>query len=129
MPEGYDTLIGERGVTISGGQRQRVAIARALLIQPRILILDDATSSVDTRTENSIQAALAKLMHGRVTFIVAQRLSAIRHADQIFVVEHGEIVERGTHDQLIDAGGSYYRIYQEQMEDQERVRAESEAAS
>ena len=129
MPEGYDTIIGERGVTLSGGQRQRIAIARALLVQPRILILDDATSSVDTRTENSIQAALARIMHDRITFIVAQRLSAIRHADQILVIERGEIIERGTHDQLIAAGGAYYRVYQEQMEDQERVRAEGETAS
>ncbi len=129
MPEGYDTIIGERGVTLSGGQRQRIAIARALLVQPRILILDDATSSVDTRTENSIQAALAQIMHDRITFIVAQRLNAIRHADQILVIERGEIIERGTHDQLIAAGGAYYRVYQEQMEDQERVRAEGETAS
>ena len=128
MPEGYDTLIGERGITLSGGQRQRVAIARALLVQPRILILDDATSSVDTRTENAIQQALETLMQDRVTFIVAQRLSAIRHANQIFVIERGEIIERGTHDELIRQGGAYYHIYHEQMEDQERARAEREAA-
>ncbi len=124
MPEGYDTEIGERGVTLSGGQRQRIAIARALLIKPRILILDDATSSVDTRTENRIQAALAELMEGRVTFIIAQRLTSIRHADLILVVEYGEIVERGTHDELIAGSGPYREIYREQMEDQERLRAQ-----
>jgi ATP-binding cassette subfamily B protein len=122
MPEGYETVIGERGVTLSGGQRQRLAIARALLIDPRILILDDSTSSVDTRTENSIQAALKKLMAGRVTFIIAQRLTSIQHADQIFVVQGGEIVQRGTHPELITKAGPYQDIYREQMEDQERAR-------
>jgi ATP-binding cassette, subfamily B, multidrug efflux pump len=124
IPKGYDTLIGERGVTLSGGQRQRVAIARALLIQPPILILDDATSSVDTRTESSIQTALAGLMKDRVTFIVAQRLSAIQHADQIFVINNGTIAERGTHTELVAQGGMYAHLYQEQQADQERVRAE-----
>jgi ATP-binding cassette subfamily B protein len=128
MQLGYDTLIGERGVTLSGGQRQRIAIARALLINPRILILDDSTSSVDTRTENSIQQALRGLMKDRVTFIVAQRLSAIQHADLILVVDGGQIVERGTHDGLITQGGLYAHIYQEQMQDQERAKAESDAS-
>ncbi len=126
MPDGYDTLIGERGVTLSGGQRQRIAIARALLVQPRILILDDSTSSVDTRTESSIQEALEALMKDRLTFIIAQRLTSIRHADLILVVEHGEIVERGTHDQLVAGSGPYREIYRVQMEDQERVRAQIE---
>jgi len=126
MPEGYETLIGERGTTLSGGQRQRVAIARALLIDPRILILDDSTSSVDTRTENSIQEALARLMRGRVTFIIAQRLTSVRHADLILVVDHGKIVERGTHDDLVAGSGPYREIYRIQMEDQERVRQQIE---
>jgi len=123
MPEGYDTLIGERGVTLSGGQRQRVAIARALVMNPRILILDDATSSVDTRTESNIQRALGALMHERLTFIIAQRLTSVMHADMILVIENGQIVERGTHDQLVRQNGVYYGIYREQMEDQKKARA------
>ncbi len=122
MPDGYQTRIGERGVTLSGGQRQRVAIARALLVDPRILILDDSTSSVDTRTENSIQRALKTLMAGRLTFIIAQRLSSIRHADKILVIDHGRILQQGTHDELVQQEGLYHEIYREQMEDQERVR-------
>ncbi|HVO44222.1 MAG TPA: ABC transporter ATP-binding protein [Aggregatilineales bacterium] len=128
-PQGYDTEIGERGVTLSGGQRQRIAIARALLIDPRILILDDAWSSVDTRTENSIQVALSKLMAGRVTFIIAQRLTSIQHADQILVIAGGEIIQRGTHDALIATPGPYQDIYREQMEDQERARREAESTT
>jgi ABC-type multidrug transport system fused ATPase/permease subunit len=121
MPDGYETRIGERGVTLSGGQRQRIAIARALLVQPRILILDDATSSVDTLTERSIQAALEKLMDGRVTFIVAQRLSALRRANLILVVADGRIVERGTHESLLTQRGHYWHIFQEQIGDQPRL--------
>ncbi len=127
MTEGYNTEIGERGVTLSGGQRQRVAIARALLIQPRILILDDSTSSIDTRTENSIQEALSHLMKDRVTFIIAQRLTSIRHADLILVIDQGRIVERGTHDELVTMNGMYREIYREQMEDQERLRLQMQA--
>jgi len=121
---GYDTIVGERGVTLSGGQRQRVAIARALLLNPRILILDDSTSSVDTRTEHHIQQALAHLMEGRTTFIIAQRLTSVIEADKILVLEEGKIVERGTHEQLIEQGGTYAEIYELQMEDQDRVRAQ-----
>ncbi len=121
---GYDTVVGERGVTLSGGQRQRLAIARALLINPRILILDDSTSSVDTQTERLIQQALDYLMAGRTTFIIAQRLTSVMNADQILVLENGEIVERGTHDELIERGGVYTDIYRLQMEDQDRVRTE-----
>ena len=121
---GYDTIVGERGVTLSGGQRQRVAIARALLLNPRILILDDSTSSVDTRTEHHIQQALAHLMEGRTTFIIAQRLTSVIEADKILVLEEGKIVERGTHKQLIEQGGTYAEIYELQMEDQDRVRAQ-----
>jgi ATP-binding cassette, subfamily B, multidrug efflux pump len=124
FPDGYDTLIGERGVTLSGGQRQRVAIARALLINPRILILDDSTSSVDTKTEHLIQQALKTLMKGRTTFIIAQRLNSVQNADQILVLQEGEIVERGVHDELLELDGHYAEIYRLQLADQERVRRE-----
>ena len=109
--EGLDTLIGERGVKLSGGQRQRIAIARAILANPRILILDEATSNLDTESETFIQESLAKLMEGRTTFVIAHRLSTIRRADQILVIEGGNIVERGTHDELIAARGRYYKLY------------------
>ena len=122
--DGYDTIIGERGVTLSGGQKQRVAIARALLINPRILILDDSTSSVDTRTERSIREALATLMQGRTTFVIAQRLNSVQNADQILVLRDGEIIERGKHDELLAKNGYYAEIYQLQLADQERVRRE-----
>jgi len=111
LPEGYDTLLGERGVNLSGGQKQRLAIARALLLNPRILVLDDATSSVDMETEYEIQQALNVLMAGRTTFIIAQRLSSVRTADQICVLHDGEIVERGTHAELLALGGQYRQIY------------------
>ena len=123
--KGYDTMVGERGVTLSGGQRQRVAIARALLINPRILILDDSTSSVDTQTEFLIQDALRVLMDGRTTFIIAQRLTSVTHADLILVLDQGEIVERGTHAELVERGGMYYDIYRLQMQDQDRLRQEA----
>lgn len=121
MPQGYDTEIGERGVTLSGGQRQRVAIARALLLDPRILILDDSTSSVDTQTERLIQKALDRLMEGRTTFIIAQRLSSVRRADLILVMEQGRIVERGTHQELLSKKGLYHEIYELQLRGQEEV--------
>ena len=111
FPEGYDTLVGERGVRLSGGQRQRVAIARAILADPRILILDEATSSLDTESEALIQEGLAWLMKGRTTFVIAHRLSTIRRADQILVVERGEVVERGTHEALLAARGRYHEMY------------------
>jgi ABC-type multidrug transport system fused ATPase/permease subunit len=119
MPQGYDTQVGERGVTLSGGQRQRVAIARALLMNPRILILDDSTSSVDTQTERLIQRALDSLMEGRTTFIIAHRLSTVRRADMILVLDGGEIVERGTHYELLARGGLYRQIHDLQLRDQE----------
>lgn len=114
FPEGYDTIVGERGVKLSGGQRQRLSIARALLADPRILILDEATSSLDSESEAMIQAGLAQLMQGRTTFVIAHRLSTIRRADQILVVEEGRIVERGSHAELFALGGRYYDLYMRQ---------------
>jgi ABC-type multidrug transport system fused ATPase/permease subunit len=108
---GLDTVIGERGIKLSGGQRQRVTIARAILANPRILILDEATSSLDTESESLIQESLKALLKGRTTFVIAHRLSTIRQADQILVIENGQIAERGKHDQLIDAKGRYYQLY------------------
>jgi ATP-binding cassette subfamily B multidrug efflux pump len=124
MPEGYDTLVGERGITLSGGQRQRVAIARALLMDPPILILDDSTSSVDTETEQLIQLALTRLMEGRTTFVIAQRLSTVRRADMILVMDGGRIIERGTHTDLLEANGLYREIYDLQLRDQEHFAEE-----
>jgi ATP-binding cassette subfamily B protein len=123
---GYDTIVGERGVTLSGGQRQRVAIARALLLNPRILILDDSTSSVDTQTEMLIQAALDTLMEGRTTFVIAHRLSTVRRADLILVMDKGQIVERGTHTELLARGGLYKEIHDLQLVDHARFAEELE---
>lgn len=109
--QGLDTLIGERGVKLSGGQRQRIAIARAILANPRILILDEATSNLDTESETLIQASLKELMKGRTTFVIAHRLSTIRQADQILVIEEGKIVERGKHEELISLSGRYFQLY------------------
>jgi ATP-binding cassette subfamily B protein len=115
LPDGYDTVVGERGRTLSGGQKQRLAIARALLTDPRILILDDATSSVDSETEHLIQLALERVMHGRTTFVIAHRLSTVHAADLILVLEHGRIMARGKHDELLRASPSYARIYHQQL--------------
>jgi subfamily B ATP-binding cassette protein MsbA len=114
FPNGYDTIVGERGVKLSGGQRQRIAIARALLANPRVLILDEATSSLDSESEALIQEGLNHLRAGRTTFVIAHRLSTIRSADQILVVESGEILERGTHEQLIAMEGRYKQLYDKQ---------------
>ena len=126
FPNGYETIVGERGVTLSGGQRQRVAIARALLMDPRILILDDSTSSVDTQTEKLIQAALDNLMEGRTTFVIAHRLSTVRRADMILVMDRGRIVERGDHNELLKLGGLYTEIHDLQLVDHARFAEEME---
>jgi ABC-type multidrug transport system fused ATPase/permease subunit len=117
LPDGYDTIVGERGLTLSGGQRQRVAIARALLAEPRILILDDATSSVDARTEAQIKAGLREAMQGRTTFIVAHRLSTISLADEIVVLDRGRVVDRGTHEELLERSPLYEEIAEKGLED------------
>jgi len=128
LPDGYDTWVGERGITLSGGQKQRVAIARTLLMDPKILVFDDSTSSVDTETEYLIQQALAELMRGRTTFVIAQRLRTVKAADHILVLQDGRIVERGRHNELIRRDGLYRQIYdlelREQEEALERVRRE-----
>ncbi|KGP72310.1 ABC transporter ATP-binding protein [Pontibacillus yanchengensis] len=121
MPNGYDTLLGERGMGLSGGQKQRVAIARAILIDPSVLVLDDATSAVDMETELQIQRALKEVMKGRTTFIIAHRISSLKHADEIIVLEDGKVVERGIHDELLSNGGPYQRIYDIQYQDKEAI--------
>ena len=121
LPKGYQTLVGERGVGLSGGQKQRVAIARALLMDPKVLILDEATSSVDTETEYFIQQALNDLMKNRTTFVIAQRLSTVKNAQQIVVLDNGNIGEHGTHQELLQAGGVYREIYEMQFKQQEEA--------
>ncbi|CAM3759426.1 ABC transporter ATP-binding protein [Mesobacillus thioparans] len=121
LPDQYDTILGERGMGLSGGQKQRIAIARAICVNPSILILDDATSAVDMETEFKIQKALLEVMKGRTTFIIAHRISSLKHADEILVLENGSIAERGTHEQLIKNGGSYQKIYDIQFKDRQKV--------
>ena len=115
LPDGYDTVLAESGSNLSEGQRQLLAIARAVLADPKILILDEATSSVDTRTEMHIQKAMAELMKNRTSLIIAHRLSTIRNADVIVVLSHGEIVETGNHDELLARGGEYSKLYESQF--------------
>ena len=115
LPDGYDTVLAESGSNLSEGQRQLLAIARAVLADPKILILDEATSSVDTRTEMHIQKAMAELMKNRTSLIIAHRLSTIRNADVIVVLSHGEIVETGNHDELLARGGEYFKLYESQF--------------
>ena len=121
-------MVGERGVTLSGGQKQRIAIARALILDPRILILDDATSSVDYETEYRIQQALERLMKGRTSFVIAQRIATVLNADQILVLERGEIVARGTHEELLNESPVYAEIYYSQLERDEGTSDTAEAA-
>jgi ATP-binding cassette subfamily B protein len=115
LPDGYETVLDEEGSNVSAGEKQLITIARAFLAEPAILILDEATSSVDTRTELLIQRAMGRLRQGRTSFVIAHRLSTIRDADLILVMEHGDIVEQGTHEDLVTAGGAYQRLYQAQF--------------
>ena len=116
LPEGYETIVGERGVKLSGGQQQRLAIARAIVKKPEILILDEATSNLDTESEQLIQASMAGLLAGRTTFVIAHRLSTVHRADLILLMEDGKIIERGTHETLMAARGVYHEMVQRQME-------------
>jgi len=120
LPEPYETFIGERGVKLSGGQQQRLAIARAILASPQILILDEATSNLDTESEQLIQASMAALLAGRTTFVIAHRLSAVRRADVILLMEGGRVIERGNHEELMNAGGVYHAMVVRQMESHSR---------
>ena len=116
LPDGYETFVGERGTRLSGGQKQRISIARVFLKNPSILILDEATSSVDTRTEEMIQKAMDNLMKGRTSFVIAHRLSTIRDADLILVMKDGDIIEQGNHEELLARGGFYADLYNSQFE-------------
>ena len=119
FPEGFDTLVGERGITLSGGQKQRTAIARAVLREPKIMILDDSLSSVETYTEERILSQLRGIMRQRTSIIVSHRVSTVRHADFICVLDDGRIVEQGTHDQLLALGGQYAELYERQLLEEE----------
>ena len=129
LPQGYDSLVGERGQGLSGGERQRISIARALLINPRILIMDEATSSVDTETEQEIQKALDNLVKGRTTIAIAHRLSTLHKADRLVVMEAGQIVEIGKHDELLAQKGAYYRLYEAQARQAQNERVVFESVA
>jgi ATP-binding cassette subfamily B protein len=128
FPDGYDTLVGEKGVTLSGGQKQRVAIARTLLKDPRILILDDATSSVDMETEAEIRSALEGLMAGRTSFVIAHRIQSLMNADLILVLEHGSIVQQGEHEELITQEGIYRQVFDLQTRIEDELQKEMTSA-
>ena len=123
FPKGYDTLVGERGITLSGGQKQRTALARAVMLDPRILVLDDALSAVDTYTEEEILGKLRAVMRQRTSIIVSHRISTVRDADQIFVLERGRIVERGRHEELVREGGIYSEMFKKQLLEEELAEA------
>ena len=129
FPHGYDTVLGERGVTLSGGQKQRAAIARAVARDPRILILDDALSSVDTNTEEQILTRLRDVLATRTAILISHRISTVRHADQIIVLDDGRIVERGTHDELLARGGLYADLYQKQLLEEALEEADVDSGS
>jgi ABC-type multidrug transport system fused ATPase/permease subunit len=129
LPDGLDTVVGERGYRFSGGERQRLTIARILLARPRIVILDEATASLDSTSEAAVQAALTDALAGRTALVIAHRLSTIRQADAILVVEDGRIVERGTHTELLAAGGRYAELHRTQFADESDAGADSEPAS
>ena len=119
LPNGFETLIGERGVTLSGGQKQRVSIARAIAKHPQILIFDDCLSAVDTRTEEEILNNLGQIMQGKTSIIIAHRISTIKNADKILVLDNGEIIEQGTHDYLMQQKGNYFELYEKQLLEEE----------
>ncbi len=121
LPKGYETRVGERGIGLSGGEKQRIAIARALLTNPRILILDEATSSVDAETEYALQVALDRLMRGRTSLVIAQRLSTVKNAHKVVVLKDGMVVEEGTHEELLQRGGEYTQIYNLQLRPREEL--------
>jgi len=127
FPKGFDTVIGERGVNLSGGQKQRISIARAIIKEPKLLILDDALSAVDTKTEEEILSNFKKLLSNKMGIIIAHRISAVKHSDEIIVLNHGQIVEKGNHEDLLALKGAYYEIYQEQFKEEMRRRMENEA--